>query len=385
MSSRSKTPLTKKPSPFGPAWRWFFDDALVDWVKKTYSPKESWKAKPFSREDAVFFLRGVRELSDLFTESRPKRIPQYLHHPRFRSSYLLYFLPLQAAKFYTLFWSASNATGVFLKDAKLSGEAVVYDYGAGPGTASIALLLWMMEQPEDRWPKKVKFRWIDQNEAILKDGKKLVEAILEKRPEWKDRVEIQTLAQDWTRAIRNHSEKTTLVIFGNVLNETNADEVDFAPLFENAGGAGILFLEPAFKKASQLLSQLRDQWLENGVVPRDQRRIWGPCLHAGACPLSMGRDWCHFSVPIDIPGKWFKFFSKGLSEEREWLKFSYLWFSADRYRSEKAPAKSRLVVSDPLTKNPKEAKIVLLCEPEKPNRHRLKFGESAWRGDVIEI
>jgi len=85
------------------SWSWFADEALPTWVKKKYSPKESWKDKPFSKEDSHFFFKGIEELSLLFTEERSKNLPPYFQHPKYRSSYLLYFLPLQAAKFSTLF------------------------------------------------------------------------------------------------------------------------------------------------------------------------------------------------------------------------------------------------------------------------------------------
>ena len=76
-----------------PLWTWWLDESITSFVKRSYSPKEKWKDRPFSREDAAFFYKGVEELSDLFTQDRPKTLPDYFAHPRFRSAYFLYFLP----------------------------------------------------------------------------------------------------------------------------------------------------------------------------------------------------------------------------------------------------------------------------------------------------
>src|SRR3954467_13416455 len=100
---------TSRAISFPPAWLWLVDEAIPTYVKKHYSPRESWKDKPFAKEDAHFFFRGIEELSELFTEERPRNIPAYFNHPKYRSSYLLYFLPLQAAKFLTLFQMHSKA------------------------------------------------------------------------------------------------------------------------------------------------------------------------------------------------------------------------------------------------------------------------------------
>src|SRR4051794_1991931 len=65
-------PRMQRSAQFPPAWLWLVDEALPTLVKKNYSPKESWKDKPFTKEDAGFFFKGIEELSELFTEERSK-------------------------------------------------------------------------------------------------------------------------------------------------------------------------------------------------------------------------------------------------------------------------------------------------------------------------
>ena len=109
--------------------------------KKTYSPRETWKDKPFGERRRAVLPEGDRRALGLFTEERSKGIPQYFSHPKFRSSYLLYFLPLQAAKFLALFEQHEGASRPRSIEGRQHRRTRVADFGAGPGTASLAFLL----------------------------------------------------------------------------------------------------------------------------------------------------------------------------------------------------------------------------------------------------
>jgi SAM-dependent methyltransferase len=381
---------------FPVSWTWFFDDVLPAWVKDRYSPRESWKGKPFTSEDGRFFLKGIRELSDLFTDERPKKLPDYLAHEKYRSSYLLYFLPLQASKFIALFGAHPKAFDAALTRARASGVFRFYDLGAGPGTASIAVLLALLGR-RDELPEKIELVLFDQNLSILRDAEALLIKIGESFPRMRGRVKVRLVAGDMWQKIPKETEPVSLAIFGHTLNEflpvrtedgvTTPDARPFAHLFElTREGGGILFAEPAARGPSQTLSRLRDFFLEEELIESDPARIWGPCLHAGRCPFSDGRDWCHFSVPGRVPGKWFAFFSKGLSKEKDWLKYSYLWISAaSDPNPDRVGPNERLVLTDPLSRDPRAEKQVLLCEPETPNRRTLGAKELWRRGMRVTL
>ncbi len=98
-----------------------------------------------------------------------------------------------------------------------------------------------------------------------------------------------------------------------------------------------------------------------------------------------GRDWCHFSMPVDIPGVWFKEFSKKLGSERQWVKFSYLWFSALNLPVPRELRTLRRVISDPLDDAKAKRKTILLCEPHEPLRVLSPKHPSLLRGDLVEI
>lgn len=380
--------MTRTEPRFPPATAWLIDELIPSHVKATYSARERWKEKPFSQEDVRFFSKGLLELSELFTEDRPARLPLYFQHPKFRSAYLLYFLPLQLAKFITVLQLHPGGLDSALHHARQSGVLRLVDLGAGPGTASLAVLLSLLQLPPQEIPP-VELIWLDTQRAILKDGEELVLALANQFPRLRSKVRIRSHVASWWEFPDYLPEETpaSLFLMGHLLNEARRPRIDLDPiwnlLLSRAHGGGVLMIEPASKRSSQELSQLRNRVLELRSLREElsSRLFWGPCPHAGVCPLSLGRDYCHFSVPAQVPGTWFREFSKTLGSERNWLKFSYIWHSA---LTRPAPAwnpRQKLVISDPL--NSTGGKEVLLCAPEKPERLKIGINTQAWRGDVV--
>jgi hypothetical protein len=447
---------------FPGAWGWFFDEAVTSWVKNNYSPKESWKGKPFSKEDSKFFFRGIDELSEIFTEERSRGIPQYFNHSKFRSAYLLYFFPLQAAKFISVYQLHAKAFEAAIEHGRREGEMRIVDLGAGPGTASISALLQLLQMATasgDELPK-IRMLWIDTNMSAMQDGKKLAEQLASHFSRLRGKLEIELKTGPWWKATQFIGKPTSLMLLGHVVNESAgpdkpvsksfkrgpesvvsnkydddsevADGMELASgdfpseapgefendvgeeefdlpetdgnwgkswkqIFARAAGGGTLIVEPASKKNSQYLSQLRDEFFNHGLLEKDPSSIWGPCLHSERCPLAIGRDWCHFSIPAHVPGAWFLEFSKALGSERQWLKFSYLWIASQLDGETRAPvaaANLRRVVSDPLIARetgPRSSVVnttapsVLICEPETPGRLTVPRTSELKRGDLVRL
>ncbi len=376
---------------FPPAWLWLIDEAIPAYVKKHYSPRDSWKDKPFEKLDSQFFFKGIDELSEMFTEERPRDLPAYFLHPKFRSAYLLYFLPLQASKFLRLFSLHPQAARDALEHGKKRGKLLVYDLGAGPYTASIAFCLWALNeaaQTGEPLPPIEIHGW-DHQRGILEDGKAILEDMGSQFPKLRDKLTVVSHPDAWWRAARSSTEPTSLILMGHVLNETppRGEELPELPalsqLMGQMQGGGLLMVEPAAHRSSQHLSQIRDAILSSDQPGLSDTPLWGPCLHADKCPLAEGRDWCHFSLPIEIPGKWFKDFSHRLGSERQWVKFSYLWWAAAGSNIERPEAEMRRVISDPMKRPGEPTPVVLLCEPEHPIRYSLPSGKGVYRGDII--
>lgn len=388
------TSLANSPA-FPAAWRWLMDEAVPQWVKEKYSPKDSWKKNPFGKADATFFFKGIEELSELFTSDRSRSMPPYFQHPKYRSSYLLYFFPLQAAKFLTLLRVHVAACQAALEHAKKAGVLRLADLGAGPGTATFSFLLWYLDQLKSDPTLEglpIEIDWLDTDKAILKDGAALLELFSSHFPRIRDKIILRVHTEPWWKAPSLLKNETSLLFLGHVLNESRKRDMEgiVTPLQKllngPAQGGGILVIEPAIRSSAQLLSQIRDQLLTGAEIPAGKSPLWGPCLHSGNCPMASGRDWCHFSVPLEIPGQWFKMFSKGLGSERQWVKFSYLWLAAPSSLAPAAPRRLRRVISDPIREPSKQARTatVLICEPDRVQRKTVSAKTRIHRGDLIE-
>jgi hypothetical protein len=394
-NSRTSHALMSFPAP----WLWWVDEAVPHYVKQRYSPEQRWKNKPFGPLDVQFFSRGIIELSELFTEERPRHLPAYFQHARFRSAYLLYFLPLQAAKFLTLFSTNPAPLHAALRHGKDNGSVRIIDLGSGPGTGSLAVLMWLLGQKNLDIPP-IHFEWFDTNSQIMADGQALLETLCTHFPKLRSRVSVRTHVMPWWKAPSVVHDKTSLILMGHLMNESSQTPKEavmeehrvadlalrpIARLFEKMDGGGALMLEPAARNSSQQLSKLRDRVFLKKILNTEPSAIWGPCLHAQSCPLASGRDWCHFSVPVRIPGHWFKEFSKALGSERQWVKFSYVWFAGKDFHSKSSKSSDRRVISDPMKNSNTHHSTVLLCEPGQPGRFSAPGASSLHRGDIITL
>lgn len=373
----------KKLDKWPSRWPSFFEELMPAFVKEHYSPKESWKKKPFSRDDGIFFSKGIRGLSDIFTAEREK-IPNYFQHERFRSAYLLYYFPLQCAKFYTIFSLYPTAIEKAVTQASKSGRLRIMDVGAGPGTASLAFLFFLTHQPQFadllKNIKEIELLWFDRNQQIMNDGMRLIQKF------WNLPIKITTTLsiKGLDQPLGMVNRDVNLVLFGNVFNEIPPSDIrKLQEAIERVGDGGMLIVEPATRKSAQgLISRLREaiiqQWGDRKPLP-----FWGPCLHAATCPLSTGRDWCHESIPAEIPGFWFKFHSRAISTERNWLKFTFLWI-ASPFTPAVSPHKGyERVISDPIEiPGNKLLRLFLICRGSTKGKALLP--KMTKRGELLK-
>ncbi len=365
-------------SPEFPAiWTEFVDNVLTAVVKKRFSPKPEWKDKPFSKTDVTFFSKGLIELQEELTTDRltSTRTRDYFAHPASRSSYLLFYLPLQAAKFLALFDHHRDALKARIE--KSSGSLRILDLGAGPGTASLAFLA----AAQTFIPKgtKVQLVWLDRRSKIMEDGMALLDAfILSQNFDFEVRLEKKYLDLAAISAL----PASDFILAGHVMNELSAKAQDqvvriVSETLGRANAPELIVVEPAFRSSAQRLSANRNSWLSNNP----SLNIVGPCLHRETCPLTTSRDWCHFSVPAQIPGRWFAEFSKALGGERDWLKFAYVWISPN-LRLKKTASEVRRVVSDPI--QTPDGRKNLLCAPSMLESH-ISEGRGFLRGALFPV
>jgi|GEM_PF-2932424 len=373
-------------------FKWI-DKTLAPFVKDHFAPNKSWVGKPFTREDAMFFMTSLRDLSRTFTTGRERTLPRYFEQKKYRSSYMLFFLPLHASKFISVLLSGHEPMESLLFDWTRGEKIVLGDFGSGPLTASIALHFYLSEFEKEFRQKfsepfplgELEWNLVDLDKTVIEDGLALVRASFKEEIILK-RSKYIVRRENWGAALTDR-KAYHLSMFGNVLNE--------APQFREAHERALLtgfpyhertlFVEPATENNSHRLIQVRQRMLEEF---KGDVRIFGPCLHYELCPLRSGRDWCHFSIPLEIESKWYKFFTYGLHHTHfEWVKMSYLWLGNAKFKSTRnleLAKEHTLVVSDPIFENEsRKESFVLLCEPERARKYRLGPGQKLHRGDVI--
>lgn len=385
----SPLPDLSRPAHLPQLFYLLIQEVIPAFVKKNFSPQSNWAHKPFSQEDVVFFSKGLDELSAFFSEQRvSSKLPNYFTTAKFRSSYFLYFFALQASKFLALFEKHPLAIQSILAQAKKRKELHIVDLGAGPGTASVAFLIFYFHQllqsstPKTKvLPFKIRLTWVDHNKTIMEEGKLLLFDLLSYLPELEGDIQVDLQVRPWWEHPKDFGKDATLILFGNVLNESAFD----SKIFQTGIGqwlshlksteCSLLFMEPAFKESSQRLSQIRDELLT--LFP--ELNVQGPCLHRESCPLAHGRDWCHFSVPMEIQSEWFRKFSIRLGSVREWAKFSYLWL--DHSPTLKKSALFR-IVSDPIRKPHGVSNQV--CLPQEITWTQSSVKPKYYRGALVQ-
>ena len=97
---------------------------------------ESWKDKPFSKEDSRFFFKGIDELSN-FSLKKLRGILAYLIILNFAPLTYSIFSRFKPRKFVSLYQMHAKAFEAVLEHGKREGEIRIAYLGAGPGTASI--------------------------------------------------------------------------------------------------------------------------------------------------------------------------------------------------------------------------------------------------------
>ena len=222
---------------------------------------------------------GVRELSAMFNGITPRR-PGYLAAGRLRRAYVHYYLPVNAEKVARVL----RELDVY---APPRPRPKVLDFGCGPGTAAVAMLL---HRPV------ADLCLVDVVDEALDDARFFCTAL---------GTEPRTMHEV-------PDEKFDLILAANVFSES------LAPLEERLTDTGhLVVIEPALKESTRKLMKWRDDMVARGF------RIAAPCVGAAVCPMLERDDlWCHQDVAWPRPASVAEIDRRvGLTKES--LKYSY--------------------------------------------------------------
>lgn len=256
-------------------------------------------------------------------------------------AYLAYFLPLNFLRAQAVVVQGENRNF-------FAGLDHAIDFGAGPGTASLALNQIFTHENLHliEWAEQA----IQQSQFFgsFKYSKKFDAQIL-KNP------------------------KKTLAVFSYSLTE-----LDAFPAWASDCEA-LMILEPATHEQGRKLQELRGTLIQKGF------QAWAPCTHQEACPLLIHskKDWCHDRIFFKAP-KWFDQIEKHLPIKNKTITFSYLL--ARKTPPEKLEKTGRLV-GDQLQEKGKDRQ--LFCRNDRREYlswlHKMGPTPELYRGDLFEL
>jgi ribosomal protein RSM22 (predicted rRNA methylase) len=281
--------------------------------------------------DRAPLVAGVTALSQGFTKARRLCGQRYLDQPNLLPAYLRYYLPVNLAKVQSLLDELPE-------DALTGHECAplrLLDVGAGPGTASLALLDWLGERKAkdvEVWTEA----W-DHSPAALAAAKAIWDLYAQRQEVRSAHFAARAMNLERTadlRALRSGATgRFHLVCLANSLNElfsTARNPVErrchliLSLLDVLRRDGSLIILEPALRDQTRDLHRLRDLLLKTGACT-----IYSPCLHEDACPaLHHPQDWCHeerlWSPPAEISR-----LDRQVGFIKDSLKFSYLILRKD--------------------------------------------------------
>jgi ribosomal protein RSM22 (predicted rRNA methylase) len=200
-------------------------------------------------------------------------------------------------------------------DAVLAGAESVLDLGAGPGTATWALL--------ERWPGLKQATWLERDKGMLVQGQALAAAF--------PQLKVTALESDLSEASAlTKLEAHDIVLWSYGLSELpEAQQVETLERAWALAKIGLLVVEPGTPAASGRLLQLRKHLIGLGAF------VAAPCPQNGTCPLAglpatpeKPAPWCHFGERLERRGlhKLVKGGDRGYEDE----KFSYFFFAKEK-------------------------------------------------------
>lgn len=232
------------------------------------------------------------------------------------------------------------------------------DWGAGPGTASLALA----QNPHLKTQIKKQILF-DLSKTTISSFAGLHTDLINKN--YFDFLDLQT---DYP------NKQNTCLIFSYSLTELT----DLPSGWDES--EALMILEPSTSQDGRKLLVLRNKLIEAGYS------IWAPCTHQLACPLltQSKNDWCHDRAYVQGPA-WFAELEKMLPMKNKTVTTSYL-LARKRKSPESLKNKSRLT-GDSLNEKGKTRQLV--CRSDQREfltwMHKSIEPQTISRGELIDL
>lgn len=299
-------------------------------------------------EKLQLIANSVQRLSDFYINNPEAETPWTDKFTQ--QAYRHYYLPLNYLRCEQVI-KRGTEVGFF------DGLHTFIDWGAGPGTASLALANSEIK------PQIKKQTLFDLSKNTLNAFSDLHGNLINKN--YLDFLDLRTAYPD---------KKNTCLVFSYSLTERNSLPAGYSDY------EALMILEPSTSEDGRKLLELRQQLISEGYS------MWAPCTHQLACPLLTlsKNDWCHDRVHVKPP-TWFTQLEQLLPMKNKTITTSYLLA-----RKQKPPAgltaKARLT-GDSMPEKGKTRQLV--CRNDQREfltwMHKSIEPQTFPRGDLIEI
>ncbi len=305
----------------------------------------------------------VLEVSDIFTFSEQYRPLNYLKDEALIKGYLLYFVPVNLSKIYSIFKELYRHPALLNKR-----EIKIVDIGCGPSPAILPLLSLIDHMGLKL--KHVRYVGVEQEGKAIEIAEKLINFF--KSSNFSIKYDfIKSDASDLKSYLEIKEIKPDLMIFSNSLGElfdkASIDRETFInfikPFTYKNPEFTLIIIEPGTKKSSMRLHELRDALIsELDFYP------YSPCLDNLPCSVYKVRNWCYEERRWTAPS--YLAFLSSVGLQVNCLKFSYVVLRKDGIN-----IKETFGLDGEIIKNTSH----LLNEKGKS---RLW---ACWRGDLVDI
>lgn len=202
-------------------------------------------------------------------------------------------------------------------------ELHILDVGCGDGTGMLGLYYGF----KDSIP--ISLTGIDASSLTVKRAKKLMDWLTSRDSLVNLRLAKRKISPNLFKKTTQHYE---IILFANSLAEIfENDEIPHTFIEQvircTTRDGIVIIIEPALKKFSRRLMNLRSEIIEN-----KNNYVLLPCLHTSTCALldiRKQREWCHQSI-LWKPPDFMEIINKGLNREIDYLKFFISCYCSER-------------------------------------------------------
>lgn len=279
----------------------------------------------------------VKQLSGYFTKCREDRPLFYLEKSRLMAAYIAYFLPSNILKIERPLTELLGHPRIGLGH---EGYIKVLDLGCGPGTATLGFMNHLLSLPPFSVDTELRLTIVDNTSENLDEASILIKLFWARCREGFEKMGISSLNLKQVRANMEAFDETVLgkenfdlILASNSLGELwrSDDRLEKRVAFLEtlairhlANSGSIVVIEPALKKSSRELIEVRDRLCPSGILA-----VYAPCPGREPCSmLENKKDWCHETFGW-MPPTFIRIIDKLTGFDKSELKYSYLVLRRD--------------------------------------------------------